>query len=110
MSKQWVATLALCMAMAVGGAFGVMAGKQTQLPASELQKNIQAPTPHTQAQYRLTGQEGKLAVYIIGKKEPEIVFDIYLNHLPDIDRQKLEEGIEVEEYAELLRLLEDYTS
>ena len=110
MSKQWVATLALCMAMTAGAAIGTVSGLARQVPASELQKNIQAPVLHKKAQYRLAGYDGKLAVYIIGKKEPEIVFDLYLHHLPDVDRHKLEEGIEVEEYTELLRLIEDYTS
>ena len=60
--------------------------------------------------YLLGEHEGKLAVFIIGKKEPELIFDRYLHYLPDVDREKLEKGIEVAEYSELMRLIEDYTS
>lgn len=110
MTNKWVAALALCMAAVAGASVGALSAVETQLPANDQQINIKMPVMQKRAQYRLMGYEGKLAVYIIGKDAPEIVFDVYLNHLPDVDRMKLEEGIEIEEYSELLRLIEDYTS
>lgn len=110
MTKKWTAALALCVAVSAGATIGMLSGEAGQLPASEQQTNIKMPVLQKKAQYRLKGYEGKLAVYIIGKQTPEIIFDVYLNHLPDIDRMKLEEGIDIEEYSELLRLIEDYTS
>ena len=39
-----------------------------------------------------------------------MVFQVYLHNLPEQDQKALEEGLEVEDYRELDRLIEDYTS
>lgn len=49
-------------------------------------------------------------MFINGKTSPEIVFDVFLNNLPDIDKFKLAEGVPARDYKELMRLIEDYTS
>ncbi|MEG2173943.1 MAG: hypothetical protein RR135_00470 [Oscillospiraceae bacterium] len=106
----------ICIACAA--AIGMAAGILTVREENEFRPQ-QVLEMHTQisrsgepqsARYRLGGYNGKLAVFIIGKKEPEIVFDVYLHYLPDVDRQRLDEGIEVADYQQLIRLIEDYTS
>lgn len=105
----WGITLAV-----IGGAvIGFLAGQENkaQSPVIEPASNIAIAQPQAKKPRYLLGQhEGRLAVFIIGKKEPELIFDRYLHYLPDIDREKLEKGIEVAEYSELMRLIEDYTS
>ncbi len=39
-----------------------------------------------------------------------MIFDIFLRTLPEMDQQLLQEGIQVETYEELTRLIEDYIS
>ena len=39
-----------------------------------------------------------------------MIFDIFVRTLPDPDQQLLRQGIEVETYEELTRLIEDYIS
>ena len=106
-------TLAAIAASAIiGSVIGFNAAKektdpsQVMEPVSGISAEIQIKKPR----YLLSHYQGKLAVYIIGKDEPELVFERYLHYLPDVDRMKLEQGIEVAEYSELLRLIEDYTS
>jgi len=60
--------------------------------------------------YILGEKDGRVAVYLYGKDDPEIVFNVYLHHLPDVDRENLREGIEIADYQTLLTLIEDYTS
>lgn len=83
---------------------------QQSLSANDFTGSVSAATPEPKPHYMLKGYEGKLAVFIIGKEEPELVLDRYLHHLPDVDRLRLEEGIQVAQYSDLLRLIEDYTS
>lgn len=104
---------ALAVALLAGGALGVWIKFQSpDIPyaAVDIESNVSAPQPEQKPRYLLTGHQGKLAVFMIGKKEPELVFDRYLHYLPDVDRMRLEKGIEVFDYAELLQLIEDYTS
>lgn len=110
---NWFGVAALAVALLGGGAFGIWAKFQAQdVPqaAVDIASNVSAEQAPQKPRYLLTGYQGKLAVFMIGKKEPELVFDRYLHYLPDVDRMRLEEGIEVSDYAELLQLIEDYTS
>lgn len=58
----------------------------------------------------LRSYEGKIAVFRPDEVEPLEVLDIYVNHLPDLDIQRLEEGIPVTDQDELLRYLADFDS
>ena len=60
--------------------------------------------------YLLSSYEGKLAVYRSQETDPFMVFQVYLHNLPEQDQKALKEGLEVEDYRELDRLIEDYTS
>ena len=110
---SWLGIAALAAALLAGGALGYWAKfKESDIPqaAMDITSNVSAEQAPQKPRYLLTGYQGKLAVFMIGKKEPELVFDRYLHYLPDVDRMRLEEGIEVSDYAELLQLIEDYTS
>lgn len=118
--KQKVATgIGLLIAASVGLGVGFSVGESTVLKeqrlavaepprSSVISPNF--PTAPKIPKYVLKSHEGKLAVFIGDKKQPEIVFDQFVHLLPDVDRRELERGIEVEDYEELLRLIEDYTS
>ena len=43
-------------------------------------------------------------------REPEMIFDIFVRTLPEMDQELLRQGIRVETYEELTRLIEDYIS
>jgi len=64
----------------------------------------------SRARWLLGGYGGKLALYRALKEEPEIVFNVWLHSLPDVDRERLAAGIEIDDEEQLLALIEDYTS
>ena len=110
MKRQTVGIMSVVVAAVFGVAVGGYSAQGIDNMASETQTELKIKQSSSRAPYKLMGCDGKLAVYVIGKKDPELIFDIYLHHLPDVDRLKLEEGIEVENYNKLLELIEDYTS
>lgn len=107
-----VTAAAIAFALICGGAIGFFAKteRQNASPVAERASSIAVERKAQKPRYRLASYQGKLAVFIIGKNQPELVFDRYLHYLPDVDREKLEQGIEVADYSELMRLIEDYTS
>ena len=60
--------------------------------------------------YLIKDYEEKLAVFTDENDVPDIVFELYLNQLPDLDREQIKKGIYVESYDKLIALIEDYTS
>ncbi len=111
-AARWGAVV-LAVALGIGFGGGILLRQLVPDPsmtANDFADSISAMPLEQKPHYLLRGYEGKLAVFIIGKKEPELVLDRYLHHLPDVDRLRLEEGIEVTQYSDLLRLIEDYTS
>ncbi len=60
--------------------------------------------------YLLGAYNGRVSVLSPETGEPEMIFDIFLRTLPEMDQQLLQEGILVETYEELTRLIEDYIS
>ena len=114
----WITLCSVIAAIGIGIGVGIFSGdspdakERTKDFAAEITADVSQEVPVVPAkeQYIIKGYEGKLAVFIGDKSEPEILFDVYLHHLPDVDRLKLQEGIRVDDYQELLRLLEDYTS
>ena len=109
---SWFGVIALAATVLAGGAFGLWAKlSEAEIPqaAMDVESGISA-SQQQKPRYLLAGYQGKLAVYMIGKKEPELVFDSYLHYLPDVDRMRLEKGIEVADYTQLLQLIEDFTS
>ncbi|HIT18240.1 MAG TPA: hypothetical protein IAB57_01335 [Candidatus Fimivivens faecavium] len=118
-NKTWIVTvLAVLVTATAGLSAGYAAGRETALSeispeAAELTAGAaseKVPAPAHTPKYVLKGYQGKLAVFIGNKTEPELQFEVYLHHLPDVDRMRLEEGIAVDDYQELLSLIEDFTS
>ncbi len=60
--------------------------------------------------YLLRTYDGKLAVFTDDLVEPDLVFDVYVQSLPEYDRKELERGVRVENYQKLTALIEDYIS
>ena len=54
--------------------------------------------------------QGRLALFLGDGRYPNEVYDVWIRSLPPEDRENLSRGIFVSSEAELLRLLEDYTS
>lgn len=61
-------------------------------------------------EYLLKSYEGKLAVFLPQKQNPEKVFDVWVSSLPQYDRGQLELGIPIKNYEELVERIEDYIS
>jgi len=77
--------------------------RQTRGPERE-------PDDTERYQYMLKEHDGRIAVFPAQSEEPELVLDVLVKHLPDFDRTQMQQGIQVKDYEELVRLIEDYTS
>ena len=121
-SRQVITLAAAAVCAAVGLAAAGYEQQQAQagpvLRAVETQvkepREESLPTPEETAPagpaYRLGASEGRLAVFVEGQEQPEMVLDVYLASLPEADRILLEQGIPAGDYARLVSLLEDYIS
>ncbi len=70
----------------------------------------QSVAPSRTVKYMLREYQGRLAVFTGENKEPDMVFDVYIHYLPEADRELLKQGIAVENYEQLTKLIEDYIS
>ena len=61
-------------------------------------------------EYLLKNYQGRLAVSQRGSTAPDLVFDVYVKTLPELDQSQLQNGVAAKDYAELVSLIEDYTS
>lgn len=73
------------------------------------------PSPEEPAASKNTGYllgeyNGRVSVLSPDTREPEMIFDIFIRTLPDADQELLRQGIRVDTYEELTRLIEDYIS
>lgn len=95
---------------------GILKAEQTaeepDPPAVSAQAETAQPLPqeNNSPVYRLGTSQGRLAVFVEGSDEPEMVLDVYLSTLPEVDRMLLEQGIEAQSYAQLVSMIEDYIS
>ena len=60
--------------------------------------------------YILKSYNGRVAVFLPGAAEPQMVLDKLVRHLPDYDQIQLERGIPLKDYAALSSAIEDYIS
>ncbi len=67
-------------------------------------------TENNEYKYRVSVFNGKLAVFDGSSKIPYKVYDTYINTLPEEDKETLTEGITVNSSAELMKIIEEYTS
>lgn len=61
-------------------------------------------------QYILKEYNGRLGVFLKGQQQPEKLYDVLIRTLPLQDQQELAEGVKVRDYAQLVSLIEDYSS
>lgn len=61
-------------------------------------------------QYVLREKDGRLAVFLKGQEEPQMVLDVSVRVLPEYDQRQLETGIYVADYQALVQLIEDFIS
>lgn len=54
--------------------------------------------------------EGKLALFTEGRDNPDEVYDVYIQTLPEEEQERLRKGIVIQNEEELAGWLEDYTS
>lgn len=54
--------------------------------------------------------QGRIALWEEGQVSPKKIFPYRASSLPDADRQRLEQGIYVENTEELAKIAEDYLS
>lgn len=79
-------------------------------PEEAVEQNTEQPKAPEAYAYELKAHEGKLAVFFYGEKQPRMVFDVYINTLPEYDKKQLSAGVPVKDYEELLIRIEDYSS
>ena len=60
--------------------------------------------------YTIKEYEGKIAVFKGNDKKPYTVYESYTSLLPTQDRQRLQNGIKVDNTTDLQKIIEDYTS
>ena len=60
--------------------------------------------------YTIKEYEGKIAVFKNYDKTPFTVYEAYISLLPPQDRQRLQNGIKVDNTTDLQKIIEDYTS
>ena len=79
-------------------------------PGSLEESREEPPEEEVAAGYLLGEYNGRVSVLSPDTREPEMIFDIFVRTLPDADQQLLRQGIRVDTYEELTRLIEDYIS
>ena len=85
---------------------------QTEAPLPALasaqaeQSSVSAP----EETYLMKAHGGKLAVFRLHEAYPLLIFDVYVNTLPEYDQQLLQEGIPVQGKEQLEKRIEDYIS
>lgn len=60
--------------------------------------------------YTLSDYKGRIALYKQGYAMPVEIYDIYVDSLPEEEQEKVESGIEAKTDAEILKIIEAYTS
>lgn len=129
MLKRYAAALAvIVLAIAAGAALALVPRMDALAPPPALQAEKKplsaapaAPSPagdpsssraepEEAAGYLLGEYGGRVSVLSPETREPEMIFDIFVRTLPEADQELLREGIRVETYEALTRLIEDYIS
>ena len=87
----------------------VYAPQGTAVPPAQ-EEMSQVSQTGTAEKYRLSVFERKVAAFENGKEYPIYIGDVYVNSLPEADRQAMENGIAAADRKTLNRLIEDYCS
>lgn len=128
LKRYAAAAAAIALAIAAGAALALVPRLDTvaappalqaeKEPLPEVSPSISGPEPASssdpdpveEAGYLLGEYGGRVSVLSPSTREPEMIFDIFVRTLPEPDQLLLREGIRVETYEELTRLIEDYIS
>lgn len=108
MKKSLTAVIIMVFAVFLGFALSYV-NKSADNGISETQK-VPVRKISEGKRYLLKDYEGRLALFDEDPNRPSVIFKVYTDNLPDMDKFKLKEGIYAENYDELLRMIEDYTS
>lgn len=87
--------------------------ESTALPSeevSEVQEISLKQSEPPEEKYRLGIYERKVAAFESGNEKPIYISDVYINSLPQADRELLEKGIVASDRKSLNRMIEDYCS
>ncbi len=117
---QVVCLLTTCFLSSLVGISLVYLGNDSQssnnMPSTEQTNSIKpAAVSSSQIQkqpvrYIMRNHGGRLAVFEAQEDSPRLVFDVYINTLPEYDQELLQEGVSVEGEDALTKLIEDYIS
>ena len=114
MDRRFIWTgVALGAAIAAALAFSDLPEKSQGIPLQEPVSGIELPDRSQSAEeyaYLLKEHGGRIAVFAHGQNDPQMVLDVLVKYLPDQDRQELSQGIKVENYSDLMALIEDFSS
>lgn len=104
--------LAVCLVRLTAGvsAYSKQLESQQSDPAQTVYQSQSEEAPPSEAAYILREYDGRLGVFAPGSALPQTVIDIYIKNLPATDQQALKKGVAAENYAALVRLIEDYVS
>ncbi|HHT17697.1 MAG TPA: hypothetical protein GXZ77_08335 [Papillibacter sp.] len=111
--KTHLRALLLCVLLAAACFMLVLTGRtKTEQAASEAPpKEVALAAAMEQSWYCLRAENGRLAVYKDDSEiRPLVETGIDIHQLRAVDREKLEKGIYVKTYEEVLQLLEDFNS
>ncbi len=107
MKKSLTAVIVMIFAIFLGFALSYI-NKSTDISFNR--QDIPIRKISEEKRYLLKDYKGRLALFEDNPDKPSVIFKVYTDNLPDMDKFKLREGIYAENYEELLRLIEDYTS
>lgn len=116
-----IAGVAIGTALALGSRPGTVSAGETASPLREAPSSLSSISSSSSSSSKIQAEEeaerylirdyqGRVAVFLEGVEEPEMIFDIYTKTLPELDQQQLTKGIPVEGYQQMTRLVEDYIS
>ena len=105
-----ITLIAIFISVEIGFCFGKFSNN---FPVKVDEKSENIPIDETypeESLYMVKEYENKIAIFVKGNPNPDIVFDVYLNQLPEEDKIQLKRGIPVNTYEILISLIEDLIS
>ena len=105
-----VVMIAVTLGSLPGGEAPPESGEAVSRAQSEVQLEPPSGSEAAAQAYEIREYNGQIAVFLAGGDEPQMVLETQVKFLPDLDRAQLAEGIRVQGYEELTRLIEDYIS
>lgn len=110
--KQSVYILLLLLIIVTPIKFLLFKKQNSTISNSTVTKSLHIETsqPIEEYQFILKEYNGKLAVFKKDSTEPEIIFDVLIDSLPEIDILQLKQGLKIKNHQELNERIEDFIS